>query len=279
MSTTLLRSLALSLLLSTTLGGVSYAQADKIVAKVNGIEIKQSDLDAAEEEIGQAGQQMPPEQKRDFLIGFVTDLHLASKAAETKGLDKTPDFAKKMQAAKQKLLVEAFLSAEAKAKVTDAEMKKLYDEEIKKMKPEEEVRARHILVNTEEEAKAAAARLKKGEDFAAVAKELSKDPGASDGGDLGFFTRDTMVKEFSDVAFVLEKGKVSDPVKSQFGFHLIKVEEKRSKEVPKFEAVKPQLQEFLTRKVQGELITALRASAKIEKMDEPKAEPKPTEKK
>jgi peptidyl-prolyl cis-trans isomerase C len=273
--------LFLSLLLSASLSTLAFAQADKVVAKVNGVEIKQSDLNAAEEEIGQAAQGLPEAQKRDFLIGFVTDLLITSKAAESKGLDKSADFIKKMQAARQKLLVEAYLTSEAKAKVNDAELKKLYDDEIKKMKPEEEVRARHILLATEEEAKAAAVRLGKGEDFEKLAKELSKDPGSADGGDLGYFTRETMVKEFSDVAFVLEKGKVSAPVKSQFGFHLIKVEDKRAKELPAFDAVKTQLQEYLVRKVQSEMITALRAAAKIEKMDAPAEKPteKPAEKK
>ena len=111
-------------------------------------------------------------------------------------------------------------------------MKKVYEEASKQITGEVEVRARHILVETEDEAKAVAEELKKGADFAELAKKKSKDPGASDGGDLGFFTKDQMVPEFSAVAFALEPGKISDPVKSQFGWHVIKVEEKRNRKAP-----------------------------------------------
>ena len=101
--------------------------------------------------------------------------------------------------------------------------------------------ARHILVENEDDAKKAYDRVKGGEDFAKVAKELSKDPGSSDGGDLGWFTKDRMVKEFADAAFAMKPGDISQPVKSQFGWHVIKVEERRTKPVPTFDQVKPQI--------------------------------------
>src|SRR5436853_632069 len=132
-----------------------------------------------------------------------------------------------------------------------------------------EVRARHILVETEDEAKAVVEELKKGADFAELAKKKSKDPGASDGGDLGFFTKDQMVPEFSAVAFTLEPGKVSDPVKSQFGWHIIKVEEKRSRQAPAFDQVKGQIETSVTRKAQAEYVAKLRQAAKVERMDKP----------
>ena len=109
-------------------------------------------------------------------------------------------------------------------------MHKVYDEAIGQMKSEPEVRARHILVETEDEAKAVLAELKKGADFAELAKAKSKDPGSADGGDLGYFTKDQMVPEFSEVAFKLDKGQLSEPVKSQFGWHVIKVEDKREQQ-------------------------------------------------
>src|SRR5258708_12651326 len=114
-------------------------------------------------------------------------------------------------------------------------MKKVYEEASKQITGEEEVHARHILVETEDEAKAVAEELKKGADFAELAKKKSKDPGASDGGDLGFFTKDQMVPEFSAAAFALEPGKTSDPVKPQFGWHITKLEEKRSPKAPPFQ--------------------------------------------
>src|SRR2546430_8569212 len=126
-------------------------------------------------------------------------------------------------------------------------MHKVYDDAIGQMKKEPEVRARHILVETEDEAKAVVAELKKGADFAELAKAKSKDPGSADGGDLGYFTKDQMVPEFSEVAFKLEKGQLSDPVKSQFGWHVIKVEDKRERQPPEYDKVKDQLENFLVR--------------------------------
>src|SRR5204863_2536981 len=139
----------------------------------------------------------------------------------------------------------------------------------KQIAGEQEVHARHILVETEDEAKAIEAELKKGADFAELAKKESKDPGASDGGDLGFFTKDQMVPEFSTVAFALEPGKISDPVKTQFGWHVIKVEEKRARKAPDFEQVKPQIETYVTRKAQADYVAKLRQAAKVERLDKP----------
>ena len=157
-------------------------------------------------------------------------------------------------------------------------MKKVYEEASKQITGEQEVRARHILVETEDEAKAVKAELDKGTDFAELAKKKSKDPGASDGGDLGFFTKEQMVPEFSTVAFALEPGKISDPVKSQFGWHIIKVEEKRSRKAPDFEQVKGQIETYVTRKAQADYVAKLREAAKVERMDKPaEAAAKPAE--
>ena len=115
-------------------------------------------------------------------------------------------------------------------------------------------------------------RLKNGEDFAKVAQEVTEDPsGKANGGDLGYFTKEQMVPEFSDVAFKLDKGQISDPVKTQFGWHVIKVEDKRTKPVPTFDEVKQQIEQFVTRKAQADLVNLLRASAKIERLDKPAA--------
>jgi len=191
---------------------------------------------------------------------------LVAKAAEARKLGDTDDFKKKLAYARTKLLMEQLLQGEAKAAVTDAALHKVYDDAIGQMKKETEVRARHILVETEDEAKAVVAELKKGADFAELAKSKSKDPGSADGGDLGYFTKDQMVPEFSEVAFKLDKGQLSDPVKSQFGWHVIKVEDKRERQPPDFEKVKDQLENFLVRKSQSELITKLRAEGKIERV-------------
>jgi peptidyl-prolyl cis-trans isomerase C len=152
-------------------------------------------------------------------------------------------------------------------------MRKVYDEAVGQMSKEPEVRARHILVESEDEAKAVLAELKKGADFAELAKTKSKDPGSADGGDLGYFTKDQMVPEFSEVAFKMDKGALSDPVKSQFGWHIIKVEDKRAKPAPEFEKVKDQVETYVVRKAQAELVTKLREQAKVERLDKPAAAP------
>ena len=148
--------------------------------------------------------------------------------------------------------METLLQDVGKASITDEAMHKVYDEAVKQMSQEQEVHARHILVATEDEAKAIIAELEKGADFAKLAKEKSKDPGAAEGGDLGWFTKDQMVPEFAEVAFKLDKGQLSDPVHTQFGWHIILVEDKRTKPVPTFDEVKGQLQSYVAHRAQAE---------------------------
>src|SRR6201992_2563316 len=169
--------------------------------------------------------------------------------------------------------MDSLLATEGKAAPTDGAMKKGYDDAAQKIPGEQEVHARHILVETEDKAKEIKAQWDKGADFAELAKKESKDPGASDGGDLGFFTKDQMVPEFSAVAFSLEPGKISDPVKSQFGWHIIKVEEKRNRKAPDFDQVKAQIESYVTRKAQADYVAKLREGAKIERMDQAAADP------
>jgi peptidyl-prolyl cis-trans isomerase C len=245
-----------------------------VVAKVNGIEIREGDIKLAEEDIGQQMGQVPPDSKRDYLITYVGDMILLTQAAEAKKIDASDDFKQQLEFARKKLLMARLLDSEAKAASTDEAMRKVYDDATKQMKPEEEVHARHILVETEDEAKAVKEELQKGADFAELAKSKSKDPGAAaEGGDLGFFSKDQMVPEFADAAFKLEKGQTSDPVKSSFGWHIIQVEEKRTRPVPDFEQVKPQLESFVTRKAQSEYLAKLREGAKIERLDKPAEKP------
>ena len=268
-------SLALALAAAITASGVHSAaaqsQADPVLARVGGVEIRQSELALAEADIGQA---LPPsagEARRDALISYLIDITILAKAADAKKLAAAPNFAGKLAHARKKILMESLLELESKSAATELAMRKLYDESVQKLKPEQEVHARHILVETEDNAKDAIRKLKAGGDFAALAKELSKDPGASEGGDLGYFTKDQMVAEFAEAAFRLDKGKVSDPVKSQFGWHIIKLEDKREKPVPTYDQVKEQIEAFIVRKAQADLVMKLREAAKIERLT-PKTE-------
>ena len=269
-------------------GALVYAQdKDPVVAKVNGVEVRQSDLAVAEEEAGQIPP-MSPEAKQDYLVQFVADMILVSKAAQDKKFGETADFKRKLEFARKKLLMEGLLQSVGKEALTNDAMHKVYDEAVKQIGEEKEVHARHILFRTpagddkagkeaEDKVKAVITRLKKGEDFAKVAGEVTEDPsGKTNGGDLGYFTKDQMVPEFSEAAFKLDAGQISDPIKTQFGWHVIKVEDKRTKQAPKFEDVKPQIENFVVRKAQADLVTKLRADAKIERMDKPaKAEENP----
>ena len=246
---------------------VRAEEANPVLAKVNGAEIRQSDLALAEEELGPSLAQMDPSTKKENVLAFLIDMKIVAKAAETKKIEDRDDFKARLAFTRNRLLMDNLLAVEGKAATTEDAMKKVYEEAAKQIEGEQEVHARHILVESEDEAKAIAADLKKGADFAELAKKKSKDPGASDGGDLGFFTKDQMVPEFSTVAFALEPGKISDPVKSQFGWHIIKVEEKRSRKAPDFEQVKSQIETYVTRKAQADYVAKLRETAKVERMD------------
>jgi peptidyl-prolyl cis-trans isomerase C len=248
---------------------VRAEDANPVLAKVNGAEIRQSDLALAEEELGPSLAQMDPATKNENVLSFLIDMKIVAKAAEDKKIENSEDFKKRLAFTRSRLLMDSLLASEGKAATTDEAMKKVYEDAAKQITSEQEVHARHILVETEDEAKAVEAELKKGADFAELAKKKSKDPGAADGGDLGFFTKDQMVPEFSAVAFALEPGKISDPVKSQFGWHIIKVEEKRDRQAPAFEQVKAQIETFVTRKAQADYVAKLREAAKVERMDQP----------
>jgi peptidyl-prolyl cis-trans isomerase C len=244
------------------------AADDRLVAKIQGVEIRESDLAMAEEDMGQSAQTMTGDSKREYLLSYLGDVILAAKAAEAKNLTEQKEFKQRFAFIRNKLLMETLLQDVGKAAVSDAELKKVYDEAIKQSANEHEVRARHILVPSENEAKAVLAEVNKGTDFAELARQKSKDPGAAaEGGDLGFFTKEQMVPEFAEAAFKLNKGQVSEPVKTQFGWHIIKVEEKRTKPVPAFDQVKPQVEQFVMQRAQAAFIGKLRESAKIERMD------------
>jgi peptidyl-prolyl cis-trans isomerase C len=241
--------------------------SDPVIARVNGVDIKQSDLALAEEDVGADMQAASPEAKREHLISYLADIIMVTQAADKKNLADNPDFKRRLAFLRNKLLMGYELQQEAKTALTDEALHQTYEEAVKSMAGQEEVRARHILVEGEDEAKAILEQLKGGADFATLAKEKSKDPGAAEGGDLGYFTKDQMVPEFADVAFKMYPGQLSNPVKTQFGWHVIKVEDKRTRQPPEFEKVKDQIEAYLARKAQSDFIAKLRQSAKVERLD------------
>ena len=256
------------------LGAVLFAAAliaspaleAKVLAKVNGAEITDEDVKIASEDMGAALAQVPPLEQETYVLEFLIDMKIAAQQAEAEKLASGPEFARRLAYQRDKALMNGLYEKIGRDASTDAELRRVYDEVAGQQKAEMEAKARHILVASEEEAKGVLRRLKAGEDFAKVADEVSKDPG-SKGGDLGWFTADRMVPEFSTATFKLEKGQISDPVKSQFGWHVIKLEDKRSKAFPAFEAVKEQVKAYVAQKAQDDRMMKLRDGAKIEKTE------------
>ena len=256
------------LLLAASIALVPLAAAadDAVVARVNGHEIKQSDLDFAATEIGPRLATIRPDDRRRILLQFVIENELMAGAGEKDKLDQTDTFPARVKYHTRRALRDAFYDSGIAGAVSDADAKQIYDEKISKMKPEQEVHARHILVETKEEAEEVIKRLKNGEDFATVADEKSKDTNAK-GGDLGFFTRGQMLKPFEDAAFALEPGQISEPVQTQFGWHVIKVEEKRDQPLPSYAEVKEAIMAQLIQQKAQQVVTNLRDSATIDVVD------------
>jgi peptidyl-prolyl cis-trans isomerase C len=240
--------------------------ADPVVARVNGVEIKQSDLDFAASEVGPRLGAVRPDDRNRILLQFVIENELMAGAGEKENLDETDTFDKRVAYHRRRALRDAYFDKNVTGGVTEAEAKKVFEDNIAKVKPEQEIKARHILVETEDEAKAVKAELDGGADFAKLAAEKSKDKNA-EGGDLGYFTRGQMLKPFEDAAFALDVGQISDPVKTSFGWHIIEVQEKRDQKLPTFEDVKdPIMSQLVMRKAQT-VVSGLRSEADIEIVD------------
>jgi peptidyl-prolyl cis-trans isomerase C len=271
------RGAVVALGVSVLLAAVALPAQAKVLAKVNGVEITDDDVKTALDDLGSGlPRQLEGKARENYVLDFLIDEQLVVQKAQRDKLGESPDFAKKLAYLRDKALMESLLGKIAKDSVTEDAVKKTYEEAAKNQKPETEVHAHHILVPTEDEAKAALKRVKGGEDFGKVADEVSKDPGAR-GGDLGWFTKDRMVPEFAEAAYKLEPGHISDPVKTQFGWHVIKVDEKRPKVFPPLDQVRDQVSRYVAQKAQSDLIVQLREGAKIERT-EPPAEDKPAAK-
>jgi peptidyl-prolyl cis-trans isomerase C len=256
------------LLVAAVIGFVPLPAAadDVVVARVNGVDIKQSDLDFAASEVGSRLASLPAEDRNRVLLQYVIENELMAGAGQTDSLDKADSFPARVKYHQRRALRDAFFDVKITGAVSEADAKQIYDAQIGQVKPEQEVHARHILVSSEAEAKEVAERLNKGEDFAAVAKEKSKDTG-SEGGDLGWFARGQVLKPVEEAAFALDVGQISGPVQTQFGWHIIKVEEKRDQALPTFDQVKGAIIAQLVQAKAQEVVTGLRDSAKIEVVD------------
>jgi peptidyl-prolyl cis-trans isomerase C len=248
---------------------LAQADADPVLAKVNGQPIHASDVKAAAETLPAQARSMPPQQLYPMLLDQLVDAQALLIAAKKTGLDKEPDVQRTMQMAEERALESSLLNKVVRPQVTDQAIQARYDEQYAGKSGDAEVHARHILVGDEATAKKIIAELKKGGDFAALSKQYSKDPSASQqGGDLGFFKKGDMVPEFADVAFALKDKEVTPvPVKTQFGWHVIQTMEHRTTAPPTFEQVRDELrQQMVQAAVQKEIADA-RGQVSIERFN------------
>jgi peptidyl-prolyl cis-trans isomerase C len=256
----ILTALAAAALLSAA----STAMAQNI-AIVNGKAVPKARVDALAEQVKRSGRPVTPEMQGQLKEEIIAR-EIFVQEAQARGLDATDDYKNQMELTRQSILIrELFTDFQKKNPVTDEEIKAEYDK-FAATNSGKEYRARHILVEKEDQAKAIIARLKKGGKFEDIAKKESKDPGSgANGGDLDWASPGNYVKEFSDALLTLAKGKTTEtPVKTQFGYHIIRLEDIRDPQLPKLEDVKPQIAQQLTQQKLGKFQEDLRSKAKVE---------------
>lgn len=242
---------------------------DPVVAVVDGDEIKRSDVFSFIGTLPDHIRQMPVDNLFPLALDQVIANEVIGKRAETANISGDPEVEKLMAQAKDQIVRSVYVEREVESRVTPQELRKAYDDLVAKIGKVEETHARHILVDTEEKAKEVIAKLDGGSRFEDLAKEYTADPSGQDnGGDLGYFAKTDMVPEFADAAFALQKGQYGKtPVKTAFGWHVIKVEDRRTRPAPKFEEVKAQLEQQLRQKTLTDLVEGWQKDANVRKFD------------
>ncbi|BBK34483.1 peptidyl-prolyl cis-trans isomerase C [Stella humosa] len=242
------------------------AGADPVVARVNGKPILRSDVLAAHRQLPAQVQQMPLDMIFPLVVDQVVSSRLLSDAGRSQNLQNDPDVKNQMARLEERVIERVYLTRVVEKAVTEEKLKAKYAEFVKTQPVGEEVKASHILLEKEDDAKRLTAELEKGGDFARAAREKSIDPsGRENGGDLGFFQKEQMVPEFSAAAFAMKKGETTKmPVKSQFGWHIIRVTDRRQMAAPTFEAAREELSSELTREAVDAHVKGLREGAKVE---------------
>ena len=242
------------------------AASDPVVARINGFEVHRSDIEEAARGLPPQVQRQPPDKIYMAILDQMVGTTLVAQAARKAKFQDDPEVKRRLVLVQDQVLAQLYMNRLIEKGMSDQKLKAAYDKYVKDAPPREEVNARHILLANEADAKAVIEQLKKGADFATLAKEKSTDPaGKTSGGDLGWFTKDQMVPEFADAAFKLKKGEITEtPVKTQFGWHVIKVEDRRTASTPSFEQMKPQLTDMVAREMVQEKMKELKASAKVE---------------
>jgi len=225
-----------------------------VLATVAGSEIRQSDVDIFVSELPPQAQSIPRDQLTPLVLQELINIRIVSQAARKEKLDQDEGFKRRVVMMNERLLNETFLAKRMAEQLTEARIKKRYEEMIKEESGDEQVRASHIQVESKDEALKIAEEIKKGADFADTARKRSKGPSAPGGGDLGFFSFGEMMPTFSEVAFKMQKGQVSEPVQTQFGWHVIKVTDRRKVPPPSLEELRPEIQQQLSGQIMGEVL-------------------------
>jgi len=265
----LLRVAALALALGALAHPSLAADSDPVVARVNGSPITRSVVVRELQNMGAQAQQIPPQMIYPQLLEKAIVTKLVSSKGYAQKLQNDPEVKARMKDVEAQIVADAYIRKTVQPKITEAKLKKRYEQLAAKFKPEDEVRARHILVPTEKEAEELLKQIKDGADFAKLASEKSKDTGSmKQGGDLGYFTRGAMVKPFADAAFAMKVGDVSEkPVKTDFGYHIIKLEDRRKSSPPPMAEVKDQLTNQVGQEIVQEMIKNMEKKAKIERFN------------
>ena len=241
---------------------------DKVIATVGDMEIHQWELDLAEDGLDPQFAKMPEAQRRVAALSTAIDVKMLAKKAEEAGLDKSDEFKREMQFTRERMLHNLYFRNKVVGAISDADIKARYDKEIAAQPPEEEIKARHILVKTKQEAEDIIKQLDKGADFAKLAKEKSTGPSAAKGGELGYFTKGQMVPAFEQAAFSLKPGQYTEkPVQTQFGWHVIQVEDKRKAPPPPLDQVSDQIKQVLMRERYFEVLKSARQQMKVDVKD------------
>lgn len=257
---------ALVLASVATLAPGDVRAQDKPLVTVNGQPITQADVKRAESEMGPDLARMPESVRRQRIIQLLVETEVLATAAESEKLGQGAEFDARLATYRRRALRDAYFDKKIRDSVSEGEIKTFYDKQTEMLQQNPQVRARHILVEKEEEAKALRARILKGEDFAKLAQEASKDPGSgAQGGDLGFMQRGQTVPAFDEAVFKLQSGELSQPIKTEFGWHIIRVEERRA--MPPLADLKDRIVMHLIQEKAQSVSQELRAKAKIDYVD------------
>ena len=251
---------------------------DPVVAKVGAVEIHGSDLAEAAQGLPEQYRNMPAAQMYPMLLDQLVDREAVGVLARKKGLDRDPAVQRAMQRAGDQVMQNALISRDVGPTVTEPALHARFERDFAGKTGEEEVHARHILVASEADALKVIAELKKGGDFAALAKTRSSDPGASQGGDLGFFKKGDMLPEFAAAAFALKPGQITEkPVKTQYGWHVIKLEGRRAAPAPTFEQAHDELRQQMVQEGVQKVLAEARAGVTVEKFNPDGSKPRSTD--